>query len=75
MAESDRPAIVYGIRPYMFEPESDPDDEETPAEETRSRMDQDVSEWLSDAFMNSLRCHRCATHTQTHTNCDNIHTF
>ncbi|XP_026106003.1 P2X purinoceptor 7-like [Carassius auratus] len=45
MAESGRPAVLYGIQPYMFEPESDPDDEETPAEETQMRMEQDVSEW------------------------------
>lgn len=51
MAESERPAVLYGIQPYMFEPESDPDDEETPAEETQMRMEQDVSEWLFDTFM------------------------
>lgn len=35
-----------GIQPYMYKPESDPDEGETPAEETPTRMYQNVSEWL-----------------------------
>jgi len=35
MAEREKPGVLYGIQPYMFEQESDPDDEETPAEETQ----------------------------------------
>lgn len=34
-----------GIQPYMHEPDSDPEQEETTAEETIMRMNQNVLEW------------------------------
>lgn len=34
-----------GIQPYMQEPDSDPEQEETTAEVTIMRMNQDVLEW------------------------------
>nr|XP_055049595.1 P2X purinoceptor 7-like [Misgurnus anguillicaudatus] len=41
------------VQPYMFEPESDPEQEEAPEQVLQSRMQQDVSEWCT--------CHNCAT--------------
>jgi len=51
LAESERPVVLYGIQPFKLELESDPDDEETPAEQTQMKMYRDVSEWLFDTCM------------------------
>ena len=34
------------VQPYMFEPESDPEQEEAPEEVQQPRMNMDVSQWL-----------------------------
>ncbi len=45
MTENER----TGVLPYMYEPETD--EEESPAEETPIRINQDISERLFDTFM------------------------
>ena len=34
------------VQPYMFEPESDPEQQEAPEEVQQPRMNMDVSQWL-----------------------------
>ena len=38
------------VQPYMFEPESDPEQEEAPEEVQQPRMNMDVSQWLVFIF-------------------------
>ena len=39
------PAATYGIQPYMFEPDSEPELESEDVELLDGRLHQDVSEW------------------------------
>ena len=39
------------VQPYMFEPESDPEQEDVPEETTQPRMDMNVSQWLVVKFV------------------------
>ena len=41
------------VEPYMFEPESDPEQEEAPEESQQPRMNMDVSQWLVVNFLTS----------------------
>ena len=39
------------VQPYMFEPESDPEQEEVAEETTQPRMDMTISQWLVVKFV------------------------
>ncbi|KAL7403797.1 hypothetical protein ABVT39_005228 [Epinephelus coioides] len=41
------------VQPYMFEPESDPEQQEAPEESQQPRMNMDVSQWLVVKFVTS----------------------
>ena len=41
------------VKPYMFELESDPEQEESPEESHQPRMNMDVSQWLVVKFVTS----------------------
>ncbi len=41
------------VQPYMFEPESDPEQEEAPEQSREPRINQDVSQWLVVKFVTS----------------------
>lgn len=51
MAAMSRPSSSV-VQPYMFEPESDPEEGgEAPAEPQTQRIKQDASEWSRNAFL------------------------
>ena len=41
------------VEPCMFEPESDPEQQEAPGESRQPRMNMDVSQWLVVKFITS----------------------